>query len=212
MKFSDNYSDLSRQGGLDAGFQFQFHCERCRDTWRTDFVPYRSGQASGWISQASGIFGGVLGNLGRAADGVAQAGWSRARDEAFREAIEQAKGHFHRCARCFQYVCDTCWTSGKGLCLNCAPSTGVEIEAARAAAEADAAIELARAQGAESAKKFDMKRGDRQLVCPKCGAETSGAKFCPGCGNKLAVKTACPECSAEVPSGARFCPECGHKA
>jgi len=58
IKFSDNYNDLSQQSGVNAGFQFEFFCERCNDTWRADFVPYRSGQASGWLSKAGGILGG----------------------------------------------------------------------------------------------------------------------------------------------------------
>jgi DNA-directed RNA polymerase subunit RPC12/RpoP len=36
--------------------------------------------------------------------------------------------------------------------------------------------------------KMDVRR-DRQLVCPKCNAETHGAKFCPECGFKLLVLT-----------------------
>ena len=58
--------------------------------------------------------------------------------------------------------------------------------------------------------KMDVRR-DRQLVCPKCNAETHGAKFCPECGFKLSVLTQCPKCSAEFPPGAKFCPECGEK-
>ncbi len=208
VKFSDNYSDLSRQRGVDAGFQFEFNCERCNDRWRTDFVPYRSGQASGWLGKAAGMFGGVLGNVGSAAEGLAQAGWSSARDEAFKEALEQAKSHFHRCARCHQYVCDQCWNTDNGLCLNCAPNAEVEIEAARAAGQTQAAGEKAALEGTRLGQNMDVKR-DRQLVCPQCKAETKGAKFCPNCGYKLAVKANCPKCSAEVPAGAKFCPECG---
>ena len=209
VKFSENYSDMSRESGVDSGCQFQFYCERCRDTWRTEFVPYRSGQASGWLGKAAGMFGGVLGNVGSAAEGLARAGWSSARDEAFKEAVEQAKGHFHRCARCHQYVCDTCWNTDKGLCLNCAPSAEVEIEAARASGEVYAAGEKAALEGIQRGKQMDVKR-DRQLVCPQCKAETKGAKFCPNCGYALATKTTCPACSAEVPAGAKFCPDCGH--
>lgn len=210
LKFSDNYSDLSQQSGVNAGFQFEFYCERCNDTWRTDFVPYRSGQASGWLSKAAGMFGGVLGGVGDAVEGVAQSGWGTARDEAFKEAVEQAKRHFHRCAKCFQYVCDTCWNTDKGLCMNCAPDAEVEIEAARAQGEVYAAGEKAALEGIQRGKKMDVKRS-RQLVCPKCKTETKGAKFCPNCGFELASKLKCPGCSAEVSPGAKFCPECGQK-
>jgi len=210
IKFSDNYNDLSQESGVNAGFQFEFFCERCNDTWRADFVPYRSGQASGWLSKAGGILGGVLGGASEAAEGLAQAGWGKAHDEAFRLAVEQAKKHFHRCARCFQYVCDTCWNKGNGLCLNCAPDAEVEVEAARAQGEVSGAGEKAALEGVRRGKQKDVKR-DRQLVCPQCGAETKGAKFCPECGYQLAIKGRCPACSAEISPTVKFCPECGKK-
>ena len=48
-------------------------------------------------------------------------------------------------------------------------------------------------------------------MCPKCGADTHGAKFCPNCGNKMEeAPTNCPNCGAET-KGAKFCPECGTK-
>ncbi len=210
LKFSDNYNDLSIQHGVNAGFQFEFNCERCNDTWRTDFVPFRSGQASGWLGKAAGMFGGVLGGVGEAAEGLAQSGWGSARDDAFRTAVDQAKEHFRRCAKCFQYVCETCWNGDKGLCLNCAPDAEVEIEAARSQGEVYAAGEKAALEGIQRGKKMDVKR-DRQLVCPKCKTETHGAKFCPECGFQMAVKGKCSGCGAEVSATAKFCPECGQK-
>lgn len=210
VKFSDNYTDLSERSGVKAGFQFEFFCERCNDRWRTEFVPYRSARASGWLNKAAGFLGGALGEAAAAADGLADSGWSTARDQTFKTAIEQAKSHFHRCARCFQYVCDGCWNSDKGLCLNCAPDAEVEIEAARTQGEVDGAREMATQEGVRRGQAKDVKR-DRQLVCPHCGAETKGAKFCPECGQALAQKGTCPKCSATLSPGAKFCPECGQK-
>jgi hypothetical protein len=210
IKFSKNYNDLSVGQGVDAGFQFEFYCERCSDTWRSSFEPYRSGQASGWIGKAAGYFGGVLGGVGSAVEGLAQHGFGEARDQAFAHAIEQAKQHFHRCAKCQSYVCDVCWNTDKGLCFNCAPSAEVEIEAARAQGEVYGAGEKAVNEGIQRGKKMDVKR-ERQLVCPQCKAQTHGAKFCPECGYKLAAPGACPECAANIPTGSKFCPECGHK-
>ena len=74
---------------------------------------------------------------------MAEAGYGRARDEAFRAAVESAKQHFHRCPRCSNYFCDRCWNIDKGLCLSCAPDTEAEIEAARAEGEVSAAREAA---------------------------------------------------------------------
>jgi hypothetical protein len=208
IEFADNYGDHSIQSGVNAGFQFEFYCERCGDTWRAEFVPYRSGQASGWIGKAAGLLGGVLGGAGDAVEGLAQAGWGKAHDQAFKEAVEQAKGHFHRCAKCFQYICERCFSKDNGLCFNCAPDAEVEIEAARAQGEVYAAGEKAALEGIRRGKQKDVERG-RQLVCPGCGAESHGAKFCPECGIQLGGKGRCPSCSAEVSPGAKFCPECG---
>jgi membrane protease subunit (stomatin/prohibitin family) len=210
IQFSDNHTDRSVSSGVNAGFQFDFHCERCNDTWRSPWVAYTRGQASGWLSRASGLLGGMLGNVGLAVDGLAESGFGEARDAALRDAIAQAKKHFHRCARCVQYVCARCWNADKGLCFNCAPSAEVEAEAAGAAGEAEGAREVAHEAGRARGAKVDTKR-KRQLVCPDCSAETHGAKFCPECGKKLAQADACPACNAKVAPKAKFCPECGEK-
>lgn len=211
IRFSDNYNDISRRHGTDSGFQFEFFCERCNDTWRTEFIPYRTAQASGWLSKAAGVFGGIIGGtVGDAVEGVAEAGWSSAHDKAFAEAIEKAKQHFHRCPRCLQYVCGPCWHRDKGLCRNCAPSAEVEVEAARAEGEVEAAREKGREEGNRCGARIETGR-DRQLVCPDCGHETEGAKFCPHCGRKLATKNQCPSCNTQVSPGTKFCPECGSK-
>jgi hypothetical protein len=211
ISFSDNFSDLSVHSGTNAGFQFEFHCERCNDKFRTGFVPYKSGRVSGWVGKAAGMFGGVLGNIGTATESMAESGYGSAHDEALMAATETAKSHFHRCARCAQYMCAKCWNVEKGLCLGCAPSAEVEIEAAKASGEVYAAGEKAALEGIQRGKKMDVKR-DRQLVCPKCGTETKGAKFCPECGAQTAVNPVCSKCSAKIPAGSKFCPECGQKA
>jgi len=206
--FSDNFSDLSRSSGVEAGFQFEFYCERCRNAYRTPFEPYRSGQAAGWMNKASGMFGGILGNAGGAVEGIASQNFGKTRDEMFREAVVKAKEHFHRCAQCFQYVCDSCFNAASGLCYNCAPDAEVAGQAAKAMGKVAAAQEAGRAAGEELGAKIDVKT-DKQLVCPNCGAEAHGAKFCAECGTKLAQVLACPSCSAELQPGVKFCPECG---
>lgn len=207
-KFSDNYEDLCVEEGVDAGFQFGFYCERCGDRWQTDFAPFTRGQAGGWLDKAAGMFGGVLDTAAEAVGSVAEAGFSSAKDKAFEAAVREAEQHFHRCAKCVQYVCGRCFNPQAGLCLVCAPSAEVEIEAAHAAAKAYAAGEKAALDGIHEGKHMDVK-GRRQLVCPKCQAETKGAKFCPECGTKLGEEGVCASCSAEIAPGSKFCPECG---
>jgi rRNA maturation endonuclease Nob1 len=215
LHFADNYRDLCRQGGTGAGFQFEFYCECCNDTWRSPFNPYRSGQASGWMQQASSLVGGLLGNVGSsidtAAQGLAQAGWGPARDNAFKQAIGAAQAHFHRCARCHNYVCDKCWSIDSGLCQNCAPDIATEVQVARHGGMLEAAAERARTSGNAQADKVDVVSA-HQLVCPGCGAEARGGKFCPQCGHALGTPSTCSGCHTALPAGSRFCPDCGQPA
>ncbi|MBI3898954.1 MAG: zinc ribbon domain-containing protein [Gammaproteobacteria bacterium] len=213
-KFADNYRDLCRSDGVDAGFQFEFRCERCSDTWRTEFKPYRAGQASGWIRQVGymlGSFGGWGNTAGSAVGGIAQAGFSTARDGAFQEAIASAENHFNRCAKCTQHVCAKCWDGARGLCLLCAPDVKIEIETARREGELQAAHDRAREAGLVLGAKPSVTT-EQQLVCPQCSAQTRGAKFCPDCGTTLAAPTTCTKCQAPLLIGAKFCGECGAKA
>jgi hypothetical protein len=212
LQFSDNYRDLSQQYGTGAGFQFEFYCECCNDTWRSPFAPYRSGQASGWVREisgfASGLLGGFGGSIDNAVDGLAKAGWGTSRDEAFKEAIVAAKDHFNRCAKCRNYVCGRCWSIDNGLCQRCAPDLATEVQAARLDGKREAAVESARELGKGQAGKVDVVT-EHQLVCPECGCQARGGKFCPECGHQLASPTSCAGCHAELPAGSRFCPECG---
>lgn len=208
--FANNYHDQCVEHGANAGFQFEFFCQCCSATWRSDFVPFRQGQASSWLNRASSFFGGVMGNVTRIVDGMAESGFGPGRDKAFKEAIVVAETHFHRCAKCHQHVCHKCWNQGKGLCVNCAPNVQVEIEAARSQGEVQGAVDKATESGVKRGEAHEVER-DRQLVCPGCGAQTGGAKFCPECGEKMAVKKGCPECQAQFDGSPKFCPECGHK-
>lgn len=210
IRFSSNYQDLSQSSGVDAGFQFEFYCERCSDRWRTHYKPYRSGQASGWIQKGASIFGGLLGNASTVVSGMAQAGWHSARDEAFKEAITDAKAHFNRCGNCHDYVCEPCFDGSTGLCFNCAPNVQVAITRARAQGEVRSAAERADTEGESRGTRHDV-RQDMQLVCPQCRAETHGAKFCPECGYKMAQQTPCTACSTLLQPGTKFCTECGHR-
>lgn len=215
LHFSNNYHDLCQQTGTGAGFQFEFYCQCCSDTWRSPFEPYRSGQASGWAREAGGFLGSLLGNFGNeinnAAEGLARAGWGTARDSAFKTAINAAEKHFHRCAHCHQYVCDRCWNNETGLCLSCAPDLAAEVQTARHAGVVQAATDNARAAGEGLGAKVDVTTS-YALVCPACHSETRGAKFCPQCGQNLNVKAQCKSCHTELPTGSRFCPECGQSA
>ncbi|WP_406172323.1 double zinc ribbon domain-containing protein [Streptomyces sp. NBC_00996] len=210
--FSSNYRDQCEQHGSGAGFQFDFYCSRCHDTWRSPFTPYNRGRMAGWAEKASGLASGFLGSGGygasRAVDGLAEAGWGPARDEAFRHAITGAQSHFNRCPRCTDYVCDRCWNAGQGMCLQCLPDTAAEALAARQQGLNDAVSDRSYAVGQQSGQRFDVNT-DRQLVCPQCSTESRGAAYCSGCGHHLAQPDPCGSCRNPVPQGAAFCPSCG---
>lgn len=215
LHFANNVTDRSEQYGTGAGFQFDFYCESCHDTWRSPFEPYRSAQAAGWLQRLSGVgvglLSGVRGALDDAAEGLARAGWGTKRDEALQRAIESAKQHFHRCARCSNYVCDGCWSIEQGLCTLCAPSVVAEVAQARHAGLVEQARQDARTHGMSQAARIDV-RQQRQLACPQCRAATGGGRFCPSCGTALNRAVACAGCGHDLPAAARFCAECGTPA
>jgi len=209
--FSRNLQDVSRSPhDVDAGFQFDFSCERCRDTWRSPFVAYRTGQVAGWLSRAASALGGALASdASRAATGLADAAWGAAKDAAMKQAITDAEAHFHRCARCQNQVCVKCWNVASGLCLNCAPDLQAEVESARSTGQVEAAREAAHDAGKALAAAVDVTR-ESTNACPRCKAMTHGAKFCPECGFHLAeARIACVKCQSMMPAGTKFCTECG---
>ncbi|MBD0739907.1 zinc ribbon domain-containing protein [Streptomyces sp. CBMA29] len=210
--FSNNYRDLCQEHGTGAGFQFEFSCRRCQDTWRSAFEPYTSGRVAGWLGKGVNAAYGMLGRGGygmsSAADGLAGAGFGSARDKSFQRAITNAEGHFNRCPRCTDYVCNRCWNAAQGICLNCAPDTAAEALAAQQRGLNDMVSERAYTVGQQNGQAFDV-TAPRQLVCPQCGTETRGAAFCSGCGHRVAQPDNCASCSAPIPEGAAFCPGCG---
>ena len=53
-----NYRDISpASGDVGAGFQFEFNCESCGDTWKSPFKPYRAGQMTGLLRRFTYVFG-----------------------------------------------------------------------------------------------------------------------------------------------------------
>lgn len=210
--FSNNSRDLCQESGTGAGFQFEFSCGRCYDTWRSPFEPYTGARMASWVNKGVNAAWGVLGRTGSgvssAADGLAGAGFGQARDAAFQRAISNAEGHFNRCPRCTSYVCNRCWNAGAGICLTCAPDTAAEAVAARQRGLNDSVAERSYEVGQAQAASFDA-TAQRQLVCPQCRTETHGTPFCPGCGHRMAQQDSCGSCGNAVPQGAAFCPECG---
>jgi predicted amidophosphoribosyltransferase len=204
IQFTRNYRDLS----TDAGYQFEFFCDRCGNGFQTEFQASATGRITSTLDAASNLFGGFLNSAANAARSVHTAAWEKAHDGAFASAVEEAKPHFHKCKRCGHWVDDDCWNGERGLCKDCAP----ELEEEFSAAQVQAAVNDAR----EKAAQVDYVSADRfkQTIvgtCPHCGAKVSGGKFCPECGKPLAAEKHCTNCGAKIKVDAKFCPDCGTK-
>lgn len=204
IQFTRNHRDES----TDAGFQFEFFCDRCGNGYQTEFQPYTLGKVSNALDVANSLFGGRLGNAANAARNVRSAGWEKAHDNAFAEAVEEAKPHFHKCKRSGHWVDDDCWNFERNLCKECAPDLQEEMSSIQMQAAVTDAREKANKVDYVSADQFKQ---DIVTVCPHCGAKASGGKFCQECGKPLAAEKLCKNCGAKMEAGAKFCAECGTK-
>jgi hypothetical protein len=209
MPFTRNYRDHSN----DTGYQFEFHCDKCGNGYRSTFKASALGVGSKIAKGLGSLFGGNLWQVGNAAahmkDGLRGPAW----DAAFKEAIEEIRPKFHQCTRCGQWVCpDVCWNAARNLCEGCAPDLAEEAAHHQA--------NIAAQQIGDKMRKVDLV-GDvdvtaaMQSACAHCQARLApGAKFCASCGKPTqaaaAAKAAfCSGCGAKLAGGARFCPECG---
>ena len=204
IQFTRNYRD----GSTDAGFQFEFFCDRCGNGYQTHFESSATGAISNALDAASHIFGGFLGNAANAARSVRSATWEKAHDAAFERAIEEARPHFHKCKRCGNWVDDDCWNTERVMCKSCAPDLQEEYSSIQ--------VQAAMRDAQEKADTVDYVTPDqfKQTIvgaCPHCGAKAGGGKFCPECGKPLAAEKFCSNCGAKVKADAKFCPDCGTK-
>lgn len=214
--FTDNFADNS----TEAGYQFTFFCEACKEGYKSKFTESKSygkgkllKSVGGILSAAAQLTGkyGIGYGLERGTDALSERfngmspEWQKEHDAAFELAQNEAKGHFHRCAKCKKWYCETDWNEQEGLCVECAPREAIEVAAARAKKKAED-IE-------EKAKSTQVFTGDieaKQTTCPKCGKPAGNGKFCNNCGEPMSLKK-CPKCGAKNSAGTRFCGECGKK-
>jgi hypothetical protein len=208
--FTNNYSDRS----TDAGFQFEFFCNRCGSGYRTRFQSSGISTVSGALDAANSLFGGVFRHAADLGERVRSAGWEKAHDAAFVKAMKEIEPDFVQCPRCSSWVCRAnCWNASKGLCKECSPDMGVEMAAAqssRTVEEIWAHSKMAE-DDREMLKESSWREGVR-ATCPNCEAPlVNNAKFCPECGTKIKAEAFCTECGAKIAAGVKFCPECGAK-
>lgn len=209
IEFTRNYNDQS----TDRGFQFEFCCDRCGTGYRTRFRGMAGTGTSDLLNAASSLFGGLFGSAADLTERARSAGWQKAHDDAFVDAVKELKPDFIQCPRCSSWVCRKgCWNNKKGLCKECAPDLGVEMAAAQASKSVEEV--WAHAAMAEEDKKLGAEhwREGIRASCPECEAPlAANAKFCPECGAKLKAKNNCPSCGAKLNPKAKFCMECGEK-
>ncbi len=212
--FTRNYTDNS----TEAGFQFTFHCDICRDGYKTKFISSKSHGRGRFFKNVGKIAGAAASMTGRYGAGYSirrgvdafsdryrgmSAEWHKEHEAAFGVAQNEAKGHFHRCPKCNKYVCETDWNEQEGLCVKDAPRTNVEVAAARAGKMVS--------DIKQKASKTDVFTGEiesKQTVCPQCGKPSGEGKFCNNCGASLQMFK-CSKCGTQSPNGTRFCGECG---
>ncbi len=216
ISFTDNYADNSSE----AGFQFTFFCDHCKEGYKTRFVESKSykrgrllrglGRIAGAAAQMTGKYNVGYG-IDRSADVISERfqgmspAWHKEHEKAFEEAQNEAKGHFHRCPKCTKWVCENCWNEQEGLCIECAPRVNVEVAAAKAAMTKEQIWKKA----AETTT-FTGKVESKVTICPVCGKPAGNGKFCVNCGAPLEM-IKCPKCGAENPPGTNFCGNCGAK-
>jgi hypothetical protein len=210
IEFTRNYTDLS----TDRGFQFEFHCDRCGNGYKTAFQAWTMGTVSGALDAASSLFGGVFGEAANLGERARSATWQQARDKAMVDAVTQVKPNFLQCPHCLRWVCKkNCWNQQRGLCKDCAPDLAVEISAQQSAMALEQ-IQTSVGVDADDEKLIgSVGKTKVAASCPNCHAPlASNAKFCPSCGFKLAdAATLCKNCGVKLSPGAKFCPECGTK-
>ncbi len=196
-----NYHDLSSSSSSEtkAGFQFEFYCESCNDSWRSPFHPYRRGRLTGLLKRFDFVFEPLY-HLGQASGTLADAGADKAKRAALATVLRQAAQRFHACQACSHWVCDNCFDAHTTECRDCAA-----LAAGLAAAPAgdSAAVEPM----AGSAAPVSASRP----LCPQCQVPSEGGRFCHECGFDMAsTHKSCPACGTTVSRASRFCPDCGH--
>jgi hypothetical protein len=209
--FTRNYRDHSN----DTGYQFEFHCDKCGNGYRSSFQANVLGVGAKLAKGLGSLFGGSkMWAAGNAADHLKDGLRGKAWDDAFKKAVEELRAKFHQCTRCGQWVCpEACWNEERQLCENCAPNLAEEAAHHQA--------NIAAGQLADKMRKVDQVADIDPAAmmlgaCPHCQSRlAAGKKFCAGCGKPVgsgAAKVFCTGCGAALTAGSKFCGDCGQPA
>lgn len=207
--FTSNYSDMSN----DEGFQWDFHCDRCRTVYQSAFQQNYLSRGRGLLRVLRDLFGDrfhMLNKASSAADNYSNS-WgsssSSTKDKAFAAALREVEPNFRLCGGCGSWMCArNCWNEQVGQCTGCSPLVQHEIARAQAAARGEQIQEAARRQ--DWAQQHDISTPAR-VLCPTCGSNTTGGRFCGACGTALDLRSGCHSCGHQIPVGSAFCSNCG---
>ena len=214
--FTSNYADNS----TEAGFQFTFFCDHCRDGFKSRFIEsktYKRGSSLKNLGRFAAMGASLLGqhrvgySLERGANTINQRHqgmspqWHKEHEAAFELAQNEVKERFNRCPKCINWVCASDWNEQEGLCVKCAPRVNVEVAAARG----QRMVEDIKSKAKETTV-FTGEIESKQTLCPRCQKPAGEGNFCNNCGANLSLLL-CEKCGAESPSGTRFCGQCGNR-
>ena len=214
--FTSNFKDNS----TEAGFQFTFYCDLCREGFKTEFIECKSNRSGKMLKSFGGLVSAAaqmsrkhsMGyGLRRGTDVISERftgmtpQWHKEHQAAFEVAQNEAKRHFHRCPKCRKWVCETDWNEQAGLCVNDAPRENVEVASARANKMVKDIGDKAR-----DTQVFTGEIEGKQTLCPQCDKPAGEGKFCSNCGFNLSMLE-CDRCGTQSPQGVRFCGECGNR-
>ena len=204
VAFTRNYTDRSN----DTGYQFEFHCDKCRNGHRSTFRASALGVGSKIAKGLGSLFGrNQLWSVGHATeymkDGLrARRGTTRSgRDRQItRSSTVHPRG---------KWVFPRLWNEQRH---------SVQLRANLAEEAAHHQAQVASHQLHDKIRNVDQVGhidpvAEMAGACAHCQSRLQpGAKFCPGCGKPTgagAAKSFCTGCGAQLPPGARFCSGCG---
>jgi hypothetical protein len=227
IPFTSNYTDVSTY----EGYQFEFHCQRCGNGYRSAFRHSVTGFGGRLAALGGGILGGEIGSRVQEVGLLAQ--WDRSstrgstNDKRLLEASEDVAGHFVQCRGCAEWVCrDVCWDGRAGCCRRCVPAPAADPAPGFGPAgfgpvgfgpgqpgfgpPPGFGPQPGPAPSGYGPPRVSLRHPGRPsspaVCCTNCGATTAG-RFCAQCGNSLAPP-ACTGCGAPA-QGTPFCPQCG---
>ncbi|MCL2467319.1 MAG: zinc ribbon domain-containing protein [Micrococcales bacterium] len=214
--FTNNFHDKS----ADAGFQFVFDCDSCRDGYTSSFIAsktYKKGRLMRTVGGAARGVGymatGHAGHAGYAAGSMIDRmddryhgkspEWRKEHEKSFERAQNEAMKHFHRCPGCNSWVCDQCLNEDAGLCVKCAPRANVMVAKEHASATGRNIKEAAK-----DAQVWHGSIEQKTTMCPMCGKPAGSGNFCNNCGGSMQLKQ-CPSCHEPQSLAVSFCSNCG---